>query len=472
MFALRITIALFIVLVAVPIAPGQETPPPAKTDNGDADITASAQTVQVETTAPDVNIARRLQGIYEATDRFIDPQVTVEDGVVFLTGQTRMEGHREWAGNLARNTEGVVAVVNNIEVLEESLWSLAPARQEVRKLWRQIIQALPLVFIGIVVLVLTILIARVMLAIVNRQLDHRIESALVRNVLEKVLWVAVILIGLYIFLRITGLTRLAVTIAGGTGLLGLIVGFAFRDIAENFLASILISMQRPFRIGDTIEVADSTGVVQKVTTRGTLIMAFDGNHIQVPNSTIYKSTIRNFTANPKIRLDFVVGIGYDSSVTETQKLALDVLREHSAVLNDPAPLALVEELGAATINLRIYFWINGHEFSMLKVRSAVMRLTFRAFDKAGISLPDEAREVIFPHPIPIQMLRDVDSTTIARPKPTPTSSDDDHEASEAEGNLKSEVADIQQQADESRSPDEGEDILAPDEKEPTGGTRG
>ena len=110
--------------------------------------------------------------------------------------------------------------------------------------------------------------------------------------------------------------------------------------------------------------------------------------MQVPNSTVFKSTLRNFTSNPNRRDDFIVGIGYDDSITFAQEVALKVLAEHPAVLHDPEPLVLVENLGSSTVNLRIYFWLDGGQHSWAKVKSSVIRLTKRAFQDAGISLPD------------------------------------------------------------------------------------
>lgn len=117
------------------------------------------------------------------------------------------------------------------------------------------------------------------------------------------------LAGLYLVLRIAGLTQLALTVVGGTGLIGLVLGIAFRDITENLLASLLLSLQQPFREGDLVEVAEVTGYVQRLTSRTTVLMTLDGNQAQVPNSTVFKSTIHNFSSNPNRRDDFIVGIG-------------------------------------------------------------------------------------------------------------------------------------------------------------------
>ena len=426
-------------------------------------IAAPEQTVEVEAPVRDSEIESRLRRILESTDRFRSPKVRVENGVVFLSGATTRPEHKQWARDLASRTQDVVAVVNNIEIAEGPVWNFAPAERELHTLWRDVVQATPLFLIGLVVLMITLLISRGASKLASRILTRKARSAILRGVIEKTILVVIVLFGVYLFLRISGLTRIAVSVIGGTGVAGLILGFAFRDIAENFLASILISIQRPFAVGDTIEVDGQRGIVQKVTTRGTVLMDFEGNFIQLANSTVYKNTIKNYTANPNIRIDYAIGIGYDASITRAQETAQRVLNNHAAVLRDPEPLVLVEQLGASTINLRIYFWIDGHRYSKLKVKSAVMRLTVRALEEGGVSLPDEAREVIFPQPVPVRML-DADSESApATPRPTPTQKppveESDAQATDAEGGLENEANDIQAQADRVRIPESGGDIL-------------
>ena len=130
---------------------------------------------------------------------------------------------------------------------------------------------------------------------------------------------------MHIALRVSGLTRLATTLLGGTGLIGLAIGFAFRDIAENFLASILLSLNHPFGVGDLIEVDGTIGYVRKVTTRATILATFEGNQVQIPNSTIYKGKITNYSATPLCRLSFGVGIGFVDSAQHAQELIMKVL---------------------------------------------------------------------------------------------------------------------------------------------------
>lgn len=309
---------------------------------------------------------------------------------------------------------------------------------------------------------------------VGALLRRRIRANLLRNVIARGAGVFVFLFGTYIVLRVSGLTQLALTVVGGTGLIGLAVGIAFRDITENFLASIFLSMQRPFETGDLVEVAGATGYVQQLNVRTTILMTLDGNLVQIPNAIVYKSNIRNFTTNSNRREDFVVGIGYDDSINEAQEIARKVLADHPAVLNDPEPSVLVESLGTSTVNLRVYFWLNGRENSWLKVRSSVIRLVKLAFQNHGISMPDEAREVVFPRGIPITMLDGKPEGTPdigpgKRLPAQPPHNEPDEVSTKAEGGLSSEASVIKEQARQVQPLNDGENLLkAPSGTPPAG----
>lgn len=450
----RFSIVFFHFLL-IPIISSAQIPDPTKQSNAAVEV---PQNVDVRPVADDAAIQARLERILEATGWFERPEVQVDEGVVFLNGVADTEEHREWAGQLVGNTQDVVAVVNRIVAAERSVWDISPAWSELRNLSAQAIRQSPLVAIGFLMIAVTWVAARYSVKASRWFLRSRIQSPLLRDIGSRAVAVPVLLLGLYLVLRVSGLTRLALTVIGGTGLLGLVIGFAFRDIAENFLASILIGIQRPFATNDLIEVAGHQGYVQNVNTRSTLLMSIDGNYVQIPNATIYKQTIINFTANPNARYEFTVGIGYADSIPEAQTIALSVLREHPAVVDDPEPLVLVDALGPATVSLRIYFWVNIVKNSPLKVRSAVIRQTKAAFEAAGISMPDEAREVIFPRGVPIQIVSDQKGAANP-PAPKPgIRRDIAVQAHTAEGDLTTDAQEIKEQVRRSRTP-EGESNL-------------
>lgn len=428
--------------------------------------------IEITDRIADEEIESRIRKIFAASEWFDPLEVSVTEGIVVIEGETARREHRLWAETIATRTEGVVAVINRLALVQEAHGNLAPVITEGRDIVNKIVGALPIILSSLIILLLTFLLVKYAISLSFRLLASRIESAMLRRLVARISAVPLLIMGVYILLRITGLGALAATVIGGTGLLGLIIGFAFRDIVENFLASILISIERPFRLGDLIKVLEFTGVVQAVTTRGTVIMTLEGNHVQIPNTKIYKEAIVNLSANPNMRQDFVVGVSYDSSIAQAQSTALRILREHPAVLNEPESWVLVEELAAATINLRIYFWVDTKIHHPLKVKSAVIRIVKSTFIETGISMPDAAREIIFPQGIRVST--DEQGTTgehkennLQQKQPElpqekgalPPTSGDIQVCTDAEGELDSDVPAINAQAHNSVLGDATENLL-------------
>lgn len=274
--------------------------------------------------------------------------------------------------------------------------SLSSAQSLLSQLWDSFVYRLPGLALGIVIMVAFILLAPHIAKVLVKPLTRTTTSPLLRSVIQRGVSLVLILLGIYLFLFLAGLTGFAIAVVSGTGVVGLILGFAFRDIAENFISSLLLTIQRPFRIGDIVQINDFTGIIQKVTARATTMVDFDGNHIQIPNATIYKGVIKNLTANPLMRGHFVIGVGYDADIQEAQQIAQEVIAQQDNVLSDPEPQTLIDELGSSTYNVKVYFWVDVEKTSVLKMASVLMRNITQAFLDANISMPDDARERIFP----------------------------------------------------------------------------
>lgn len=423
--------------------------------------------VSVKKISSDKSITKRLKGIFKATEWFKKLDVRVDDGVVFLTGETTTKAHFDWASKLANKTEDVVAVVNRIKIKKKQV-DLSPVWGELQSLWQELVHQAPMMLIAFVFLLLVLLLTKWTSQLTYFLFQHRISSKLLLTVLSRIFAIPVFVLGLYLVLRISDLTRLAMTVVGGTSLFGLILGFAFRDIAENFLSSILLSMQRPFAAGDLIEVSGYKGYVQSVNMRSTLLMTFDGNHVQIANAKIYKETITNFTANPKTRITASVGIGYHDSISQAQSIALAVIQNHQAILDEPEPLVLAEKLDSATVNLGIYCWINVEQHSTVRVRSAILRLVKHAFQREGIEMPDDAREVVFPEGVPVHMLGEKENKEQqerAHEKQSQPSYEE--QVHQAEGNLVSEEQEIKKQAEDARNPEDAPNLIKSKEEDTT-----
>jgi small conductance mechanosensitive channel len=445
-------------------ARAQDIPVGTPTPTDEEEPIEAPESIQVQPAARDEEIRARLQSILEATGWFVNPQVQVQQGVVFLRGQAENAEFKTWAGDLARRTQDVTAVVNKMEVVEPSVWDFGPVLNGLRDQGRAVIRATPLLLFGLLVLLVSWAIGRLASSATRQSLRRRQWNPLLADLAARAAAFVIVLVGLYIIFQVAGLTSVALTVLGGTGLLGLILGIAFQDITENYLAGIFLSIANPFESGDLVEIAGILGYVQRLTTRATILMTQDGNHVQIPNATVYKSNIHNYTSNPNRRVDFVVGIGYGDSISAAQELALKVLQDHPAVLDEPEPWVLVESLGASTVNLRIFFWLDGTQYSWQKVKSSIIRLVKRAFQAADIEMPGETRELILPDRIPIELFRAEDAGREAPPhgQVAPGAAEEpDAVSTDAEGGLHSEAEDIEEQARRSRVPEEGEDLLRP-----------
>lgn len=419
--------------------------------------------VDVTPIAQDEEIRKRLQRVLDATDWFADPHVKVEEGVVFLNGNVESDELKKWAGDLARNTQDVVAVANRLQV-QQSVWDFRQAWSGVMQLWRDFIHALPFLVLALFILALTVGGALLTIRASQKLLRTRVRTKLLQNVIARAAGGFVVICGVYLILRVSGLTQLALTLIGGTGLVGLIVGVAFRDITENFLASIFLSIQPPFETGDLVEISGVIGYVQQLNMRTTILMTLDGNIVQIPNSSVYKNSLSNFTSNANRRENFVVGIGYDDAISHAQEIALGVLVNHPAVLMDPEPAVLADSLGASTVNLRVYFWLNGREYSWMKVRSSLIRQVKRAFQDQGISMPDGAREVVFPQGVPVTVLEEKSLAAYTDQQETGFAVEMSHEkpdavSTKAESGLYSEATEIEEQARQAQPMKEGENLL-------------
>ncbi len=466
-----IIIPAVIVAVTAALPATAQTSPPANTSE------ETTNKVEIDPVAEDTDIDARLTRILTATGWFARPQIRVSEGIVFIDGEVDTNTHKIWAGNLARNTQDVVAVVNRLKVVPQPELDFTPALNEMTRLWRSFIQLLPLLLFGTVIMVLAWFGASLISQITRPWFETRTSSKLLGRLLARTVTIPILLIAAYFVLQTLGLTQLALTVMGGTGIIGIVAGFAFRDIAENFLASILLSVRRPFLIDDFVRIGEHEGIVRAMTTRSTQLMTLDGNLVHVPNAMVFKSVIINHTANPSSRATFSVSIGYEHSIVEAQAIVGEVVRTHIAVLDDPPPQVLVDELGSSSIHLRVLFWFNFREHASGKIASVLMRQSLRALEDAGIAAPDDAREIIFPDGVPLvrSELQDEKSnsehtinqnrlTSFEKAKEDDSwvrskKSKDDIDSSTDEDGLESDQQNIMEQSEMLRRDSDGTDLL-------------
>ncbi len=200
--------------------------------------------------------------------------------------------------------------------------------------------------------------------------------------------VMIFLLGVLLALDILGATPVVAAVLGSVGLVGLALGFAFRDIVENYLAGILMSLRQPFRQHDHVQIGSHEGRVLRLTSRELVLMMLDGNHLRIPNGTVFKSPIHNFSLNPRRRFDFVVTIKITDDVTYVQELGIETLVAMNGVLDEPGSFARVDSMSASNVTVHFFGWVDQREVDIGKVKSQAIRLVKEAFSDVGILPPE------------------------------------------------------------------------------------
>nr|HAT8713181.1 mechanosensitive ion channel [Legionella jordanis] len=416
--------------------------------------------VDVKPRARDMDIKKRLEAIFEATTWYIQPKVSVTDGVVFLQGGATTTEHRKWAESLARKTQDVVAVVNQMKIVDPSIWDIQKQISAgLKEQWRQFLRALPFFFFALLIIAIAWVAAHFIAKFIRKSLRFRGIHPLLADVAARAVAFLCLFIGLYLILQLFGLTTIALTLIGGTGVIGIVLGIAFKNITENLLASILLSIQKPFNTNDLIEVAGITGYVQGLTIRVTLLITEDGYQVQIPNSIVYQSNITNFTKNPKRRECFLIAISCDETISLVQEIALKTLNRHHAILKDPEPLILVDSLASGVINMRIYFWLNSEKYNWEKVKSSAIRLIKRAFQDANISMPGLGMNLNVPKDAAIKVQSMSAPVSLSHEDESRTK-ESKTLATHAEGQLRSETAEMKKQVRQHNVVDKEHNLLA------------
>ena len=178
------------------------------------------------------------------------------------------------------------------------------------------------------------------------------------------------------------------------GISGVAIGFAFRDILQNFLAGILILVTRPFRIGDQIVFDSFEGTVEDIKTRATYIRTYDGRRVVIPNAQLFTESVVVNTAFEWRRSEYEVGIGYGDDVDTARSIILDVLKSTGGVLADPAPDVITTALDSSTVNLRARWWSHSRLADVLEVQDRVISNIKRRLTESGIDLPFPTRVVL------------------------------------------------------------------------------
>ncbi|WP_166260438.1 mechanosensitive ion channel family protein [Marinobacter salicampi] len=379
-------LACFVTLITLLAVPGTS----AAQEAGEPEI-------KVTDTPHDDAIQGRLKAVLAAMDEASDIGVTVESGVVTLTGEVANASAARELTNLARRVQGVIHVQNRLTDETAISSRLQPLGQRLENLGTEILRNLPVIVLALVIIIVFWIAGR-WAGNHSRWLRRIGLPELTSQLGRRILRLVVTGLGFLIALEILDATALFGALLGVAGVAGIALGFAFRNIVENYLAGVLLSIRHPFGIGDFIEVGSSQGSVVRLTSRDTVLMTPGGNHLRIPNSIIITSVLTNFSRNPLSRFDFTLGVSADADPVRAKELGVATIAGMRGILADPRPRVLMTELGEGIMKFRFLAWIDQRDTDPDKARSEALRLVKTAYDQAEMKMPGPRNRVILRRP--------------------------------------------------------------------------
>lgn len=262
---------------------------------------------------------------------------------------------------------------------------------------RDFILLLPNLAVAVAVLVGFWLLAKLARNLLHRLLRRVSHSEQVNRVLGQAVFLALVATGLFISLGILGLQKTVASLLAGAGIIGLALGFAFQDIAANFMAGIYLSIEHPFRAGHLIASKDIQGIVKRVHLRWTEIRTPQGQIILVPNKQIFENPITNFSATGQRRVDLKAGVSYGDDLEKVRRVAVQALEQMPSRRPDTEVELFFEDLSDSSINLVARFWIDftSRQSDYLRAKSEAIERLKKAFDQNGITMPFPTRTLDF-----------------------------------------------------------------------------
>jgi small conductance mechanosensitive channel len=242
----------------------------------------------------------------------------------------------------------------------------------------------PKLLLALVVIVLIWMIASRVRMFADKRLKKRIHDPLLATFIANLVKAVLIIIGIFIMFRIIGLTSIAGSMLAGAGISAFIIGFALKDIGENFLAGILLAFKRPFTIGDIIESNGVKGKVMALNLRDTQIKS-DGKDIYIPNALLIKSTLINFNSGGYLLQELIVGIEYGADYENALEIIREQLKNTSQVSNAGyQDSVVVTGITGATVNLGIRYWVKTDRLvTDGRMRSKILISILTALKKKG-----------------------------------------------------------------------------------------
>jgi small-conductance mechanosensitive channel len=255
----------------------------------------------------------------------------------------------------------------------------------------RLIDFVPRLGMAVLIFVVGLVLSRIVSRAVQRTLENREPSpSATRLVVDVTRWGILalsVVMSLQQFIDVTAFLT-------GLGILGFTVGFALQDVMKNFASGVILLVQQPFLVGDSVEVGDYEGTVRAIDLRSTEIKTFDGRIAILPNADVLNHAIVNYTRSLQRRIEVIVGVAYGTDLRVARDVALEAIRAVPGYLEDPAAMVAFKEFGESSIDMSVLVWFDTGQASPLKARDVVIEEIKAAFDAHQIDIPFPIRTVM------------------------------------------------------------------------------
>ncbi len=258
------------------------------------------------------------------------------------------------------------------------------------------VSMIPNMIVSIILFVVFLLLAKLVQKGVMKLIRKTSDNRVLHNLFTTIVYYLVLGLGLFIILGILKLDKAVTSLLAGVGVVGLALGFAFQDIAANFVSGIILAFRRPFEIEDIVQIKGFMGPVSRTNLRVTVVETFQGQEVYIPNKDVLQAPIINYSKLGYRRIDLEIGVSYGDDLEKVEKVVLNAIKDKEWLIRKEDLIFCYTGYGDSSINLEVKFWIKyPTEPGFLEFRSDAIKTIKKAFDENEITIPFPIRTLDF-----------------------------------------------------------------------------
>lgn len=265
------------------------------------------------------------------------------------------------------------------------------------------VQMIPNLLMAVVIVVFFWLLSKVTYSSTMRLFKKTDMNKSLEQLIASILKATVICLGFIVALNVLALDKAVFSLLAGIGVVGLALGFAFQDLASNFISGVMISINSPFKIGQVIKIGDVLGTVAEINLRSTRIKNFDGQDILIPNKEFTTNNLINYSSHGMRKVSVGFGIGYGDDINEAREKVVAAISEIPDILKDPEPAVNFSGFGASSVDLTAWVWITYPGGDFLGTQNQMAAKIKDLADKGTFEIPFPIRTLDFPEKIQKQV---------------------------------------------------------------------